>query len=162
VGIGLLNCSGSYSDRALVANNIISFNATQKSAGIHLYASNYQNVYYNSVNIFGETDDSRAFNQESGGASNNVMDNIFYNTAGGLVFYTTDIGSFSSDYNDLFTNGDNFSYNNGFIIDKQSWISSTSKDNNSLCENPEFVSNSDLHINQNTLIGRGIPVQEVP
>ncbi|NOY36455.1 MAG: hypothetical protein GXO83_02670, partial [Chlorobi bacterium] len=161
VGIALINCTGTWDHSALVDNNMISFNATGKSGGIHLYASDYQNIFYNSVNIFGNADESRAFNQEAGGGNNVVMNNIFYNTAGGLVYYFTDLGACSGNYNDIFTNGDNFAYNDGFITGMQSWVSTANKDNNSVSIDPIFVSDNDLHISQVMLVGKGIPKPEV-
>ena len=77
---------------------MISCNVNQLSAGIELFASNYQQIFYNSINIFGTATDSRAFDQESGGSSNKLQNNIFINKAGGLALYIEDPGSFSSDY----------------------------------------------------------------
>ncbi|MCF6241849.1 MAG: T9SS type A sorting domain-containing protein, partial [Bacteroidales bacterium] len=162
VGIGLISCDGSYSESGLTANNMISFNASDKSAGIHLYASNHQKIYYNSVNIFGNSNKSRAFNQESGGTDNDLKNNIFYNNSGGLVYYIANSNAFSSDYNDVLTNGSNFAYNAGtYITTKDDWLSSVNKDQNSVSVNPQYTADDDLHINELYLIGKGIPVAEV-
>ncbi len=156
VGIGVFNCGGNWNNRALVANNMISFNATGKSAGIQLYGSSYINVYFNNVNIFGDNaSESRNLNITS--SSGDVKNNIFHNTAKGLVYYNIP----PADYNDVYTNGDNFAYNNGFISDFESWVSTTGKDQNSVSIDPMFVSDTDLHINQAQLLAKGTYVNGI-
>ena len=161
VGINPTHCSGTMAEPALIANNMVSFNSTQKSAGIHLYSSNYQHIYYNSILVYGDAPDSRAFNQEAGGGSNVLKNNILSNTARGLVFYATDLSACSSDYNDLLTTGVYFAYSNGFINTMTDWQSATNKDSHSISADPLFVDSTDLHSRQLLLAGYGTAVAEV-
>ena len=166
-GIALINCNGSYYNRALIANNVITFNATQKSGGIHLYASKYQNILYNSVNIYGSTLESRAFNQEEGGSLNTLTNNIFSNQSGGLVIYTRDINSFSSDYNNYYSTGERFIYYGisdteyDWISNLANWQTDYSKDINSYSVDPEFVSDINLLPGNINLDGSGAILADV-
>ena len=160
-GISLVNCTGNTNNKSLIANNMISCNVNQLSAGIELFASNYQQIFYNSINIFGTATDSRAFDQESGGSSNKLQNNIFINKAGGLAFYIEDPGSFSSDYNSFYITSSNFGYYTTYIPGFDEWKSNLNKDSHSLLVDPQFNSDTDLHINQLILIGKGSPQPEV-
>ncbi|MCK4701144.1 MAG: right-handed parallel beta-helix repeat-containing protein, partial [Bacteroidales bacterium] len=145
-GIYLVDCSGASNNYGLLANNVIAFNTEIISAGIVLSGTSYQKVYHNSVNVFGSTQNSRAFNQEDGGSNNILKNNIFNNLSGGLVIYTRDINSFSSDYNNYYSTGDRFIYYGVsgteyyWISDLATWQSDYSKDLNSYSVDPKFVS----------------------
>jgi hypothetical protein len=160
VGLFLEGCTGTDS-LGLIANNVISFNSNQLSAGIVLSGTYSQRVYFNSVNIYGSTDDSRCFDQEGGGSSNVLTNNIFSNRSGGPVIYTTEPDSYSSDYNDFFSASERFIYSNGFINDLASWQSGQNKDLHSYSTDPYFVSDSDLHPLNPILNGTGMPVGAV-
>jgi hypothetical protein len=166
-GIYLVDCSGGYNDRGLIANNVIAFNTETISAGIVLSGTSYQKVYHNSVNITGSTQNSRAFNQEDGGSYNILTNNIFNNLSGGLVIYTTDINSFSSDYNNYYSTGDRFIYYGVsgtefyWISDLATWQSDYSKDLNSYSVNPKFVSDTNLLPGNIILDGSGAALAEV-
>lgn len=144
-GIYMTECSS-----GLIANNIIAFNTESMSAGIVLAGSSNQKVYNNSVNIFGTHENSRAFNQQEGGSNNDLKNNIFSNQAGGLVIYTTDVNSFTSDYNNYYSTGERFIYYEVsgtefyWISDLATWQSDYSKDLNSYSVDPKFVSNTNL------------------
>ena len=159
IGIASYNCSGySWNNTGnYIANNMISCNAANKTVGIHNYQSS-ENIFYNSVNIYGSNaTESRAFNYEEG--SIQIRNNIFYNNAGGLVYYVTNFPDL--DYNDIYTNGDNFAYKAGFITDFTAWKNTSGKDQNSIDVVPAFVSNSDLHINGNLLLKAGAPLSVI-
>ncbi len=158
IGIGIVDFK-SYNHYSNVANNMISFNATGKSAGIHIFNSVCVNVLFNSVYVYGNAVNSRAFNIEQSSVwSINVYNNIFINKAKGLVYYGA---SQKCDYNNLFTNGDNFAYTNEFIPTYYEWYHKTSQDVNSWHKDSIFVSPEDLHLKNFTLIGKGISKNEV-
>ncbi|MCD6566583.1 MAG: T9SS type A sorting domain-containing protein [Bacteroidales bacterium] len=166
-GIYLDECSGTGSNLGLIANNVIAFNTETMSAGIILEGSSYQKVYHNSVNVYGSTENSRAFNQQEGGSNNILTNNIFNNLSGGLVIYTKDINSFTSDYNNFYSSGDRFIYYGVtitefyWINDLATWQTDYSKDLNSYSVDPKFVSDTNLLPSSITLDGSGEALAEV-
>ncbi len=166
-GIYLDECNGQWDSLGLIANNIIAFNTEVISAGIVLSGSSYQRIYHNSVNIFGATENSRAFNQEDGGSNNHLKNNIFNNLSGGLVIYTRDVNSFSSDYNNYYSSGDRFIYYGVsgteyyWISDLSTWQTDYSKDLNSYSIDPKFVSDTNLLPGNIILDGSGTALAEV-
>ena len=167
VGIYLDECSGNSSNLGLIANNVIAFNTETMSAGIVLSGTSYQKVYHNSVNVYGSTENSRAFNQEEGGSNNILTNNIFNNLSGGLVIYTTDIYSFSSDHNNYYATGDRFIYYGVsgtefyWISDLATWQTDYSTDLNSYSVDPKFVSDINLLPGNISLDGSGAALTDV-
>ncbi|RLD57162.1 MAG: hypothetical protein DRJ01_14210, partial [Bacteroidetes bacterium] len=169
IGIALLNSNGhhyydSYSNLINeynnIANNTISFQATGKSAGIHSYSSDNL-VVYNSINIFGSNaTESRAINIENSDQHSIFKNNIFYNNAGGLVYYTTSF-NYNCDYNDVYTNGDNFAYKDNFIANRADWVSTSNKDQNSISIIPPYLSNNDLHLSPTLQFQAGTPINGI-
>ena len=160
VGIGLVNCTSTSDSMALMANNMVHYTADQLSAGILLSGSSFQNIYHNNVNVIGDAEQSRAFNQEEGGNNIKVYNNIFSNKANGLVIYSTNPGNIHYDYNVLYTTGERFIYTDNWISNLTAW-QSFGKGNHSLTLDPRFVSDSDLHIEQLQLFGKGMSIAEI-
>ncbi len=67
----------------LIANNFIT-DFGNNSKGIYSYSNTYQNFYYNSVNVLGDTD-SRAF-EDYASANLNLVNNIFAAPNGGYAY----------------------------------------------------------------------------
>ena len=161
-GIYMTECS-----TGLIANNIISFNTEAMSGGIVLSGSSNQKVYYNSVNIIGSTNDSRAFNQQNGGSGNYIYNNIFSNKSGGLVLYIRDINSFTSDNNNYYSTSDKFIYYGAsdtefyWISDLETWQTNYSKDLNTVSVDPQFVSETNLLPANIVLDGSGKVLAEI-
>ncbi|MCK4700954.1 MAG: hypothetical protein KAT38_11480, partial [Bacteroidales bacterium] len=166
-GIYIDECTGNGSNYGLIANNVIAFNTETMSAGIVLVGSSYQKIYYNSVNIIGSTDNSRAFNQQDGGSNNYLYNNIFSNKSGGLVIFTKDVNSFNSDFNNYYATGDKFIYYGVsdteyyWISDLATWQTDYSKDLNSWSVDPKFVSDTNLLPGNIILDGSGAALAEV-
>ncbi len=150
VGIYLKDGSGLSSELAYIANNSIAFEAYTKSAGIVLDdASSYQGIFYNSVNIIGDSEDSRSFNQQNGGTGNVVANNIFSNRGNGLVMYTTEPSAIDTDYNDYFATGGRFIYDGSTISNYstlEEWqLAYPNTELHSISVDPLFESEYDLH-----------------
>ena len=154
-GISLVDCQGNINNKSLVANNMISCNTTILAAGIEMYNSNYQLIYHNSILMYGNSSQSRSFDQESGGTFNEVKNNIFSNEAGGIIYYIENTNSFSADNNVFFSTKGSFAYYNDFIDEFAQWKSATNKDLNSCKADPNFVSQTDLHTQQKLLTAKG-------
>jgi len=154
IGVAVLNFAQDYGHNSYVTNNMISFNATGKSAGIHLYNCNhgYVNVLFNSVNVYGEAENSRALNIEnSTDWKLYFYNNIFINHAKGFVVY----GNINkTDYNNMATNGENFAYAGSYYTSLSDWQYNANKDKHSVGYDSVFVSDTDLHIKNYILTGK--------
>jgi hypothetical protein len=165
--MGIANLIGTGSG-LLCANNmiygIISEGAgatANNSRGIFSNASNQLDKYfYNSINLFGYDQSSSTTSRSAGiefglsATSPQIKNNIIVNTttfaentaehAFGYYFVTVPTG-LTSDYNDIYIPDGVVAYdgtNRTSILD---WIG-TGRDVNSVSANPQFVSNTDLHI----------------
>jgi hypothetical protein len=159
-GIYIYRCDGGFAPlgtAGLVANNTIS-HYWNSSRGIYLNASTYQNIYYNSVNSLTGTD-SRSF-EMTGGGNINVVNNIFANPADGYAYVVhTPAGIGTSDYNDYYSTGTYLAYwgtNN--IADLSALQIANSKDVNSLSINPQFASQTNLHVKSADLDSAATPL----
>jgi hypothetical protein len=113
------------------------------------------------VNSLGGTD-SRSF-EMTGGSNINVVNNIFSNPAGGFAYvvYTPD-GISISDYNDYYSTVTNLAYwSSNNIVDLSALQSANSKDVNSLSVNPQFASQTNLHVKSAILDSAATPLAGV-
>ncbi len=162
-GIYLYLCDGGVAPvgtAGLVANNTISHYANS-SRGIYLNASTRQNIYYNSVNSLTGTN-SRSF-EMTGGNNLNIVNNIFANPAGGYAYVvSTPSAITSSDYNDYYSTGVNLAYwGTSNIVDLSALQAANSKDVNSLSINPQFASQTNLHVKSAILDSAATPLAGV-
>lgn len=161
-GLYFTSSSGGDADRALVANNFIQIGKDNASTAIFLTSSNNIDIFYNSINVTSTSVNNSYSLYVSWSQDLDVKNNILANTAGGYnIFYQPDSYSFSSDFNNFYTTGNILGYYNGDVADLASWISITNKDSHSLAIDPLFVSDTDLHIEQNGLTGAATPLDRV-
>jgi subtilisin-like proprotein convertase family protein len=160
--ISLYYCDGSSTVRGLIANNFVQASGNQFRSGITVYLSNYQNVYYNSVNINNTNTSSRALYLESGG-NLRALNNILANTGGGYAYYVSNGNAINlSNFNDLYTTGSNFAYWQGTNASNLiNWRNISGRDLNSISEDPLFYSPTNLHVLQVALDSAATPVPEV-
>ena len=149
-------------DSSFFANNMITMGGTS-GTGIYAYGSlgHWFNFYYNSV-LMEKTNgsSSTAFEAESYYTGTfNLFNNILDNRGTGFAFHTsTSPGIVSSDFNDLYTNGNYLGYVFGNNYSSLStwkngtrWVSGSSFDANSISKDAPFVSNTDLHLAYSSL-----------
>jgi len=155
-GIYIRYCDGTSTNQGSIANNFISLNqGTYNHYGIYSYNSNYQNYYYNSVNINGGSTSSRALYHYNGG-NVNIANNILSNTGGGYALYVYNPSYVAlCNYNDLYATGSYLAYWQGNRATLNDLKTYSGKDLNSKSVNPNFFSSTDLHINNALLNGMG-------
>jgi parallel beta-helix repeat protein len=139
----------STSDSCVISNNMIVISQTSSDRyGIRLYYPRGVKVAHNSVSLQGNAVTSYCFGIDGGGGSNEVLNNIFENQAGGYVqSYKAPASIAISDYNNLRTTGTQFGYyNSSPVSTMNAWRSISGFDSNSTAYNPGFVANDDLHI----------------
>ena len=158
-GLYLENCTGTKSSPVLVANNMVNITGTanQPACGIYCYNGNYIKVFHNTVNILAgkATSNCMYFSCQSTGNSGNisVLNNIMTNTGSGCAI-NIDTAAVklnyvsSCNYNDLYVTGTYLGkYGLTDIFGFSAWQSATGKDANSISLLPEYLSNTDLHLN---------------
>ena len=148
-------------DEGLVVNNVISFRADRKSAGIALSKYSNSGIFYNSVWIYGSTTDSRAFNQENVSNNNTLKNNILNNTSGGLAIYSADASAFTSDHNGFQITGDRFAWTDHMMNTFDDWVSETGQDGHSHQADPAFFSVDSLYTVSPLLNGTAEPISRV-
>ncbi len=163
-GLYLLSCNGSSSNRGLVANNFISTSRVNSGNcyGISNNGSEYIDYYYNSVNIDGNNNFtfSRCIDIYSGGYIN-IKNNIFSNKISGYAFHANTLTAITiSDYNCLYSSGNNLAYWNGNKTDLTALQTASNMFFNSISVLPPFIFPMDLHLTS-PLNANALPIVEV-
>lgn len=132
-GIYMYYCDGTSVNRGLTGNNFVHIGGSSGTGyGIYVYCTNYQNFYYNSVNITRSGTGNIAFHQDNSLNSDNlrVQNNIFANSGGGYAIYIDDLSSLNiSDYNNLYSTGTNIgNWGGANCTTLSSWQTTSSKD----------------------------------
>lgn len=154
-------------DTLFVFNNmVIQTTGTGTNYGIYLNIANYVNVYNNSVLINGgSATGGRAFylTNLAGSTTNiNIRNNNFANLGGGYAYYINNTGAVTaSDYNNLYTTGNNLAYWGAAQTSLTGLQAASSKDLHSVSAPPGYVSSFDLHSTSIDLYHAGTPLASV-
>ena len=161
-----LSVEGYTTDRARIYNNFVT---SSGPAGIIMsYNSFYYDVCYNSINVIpapggspNPIATSSALKIDQGVAIL-VRNNNLANQAGGYAYYNTaNTWTFDSDYNNLYSPGNNLAYFNGKCPDLSAFQDSTGQDLHSLSVYPHYASDSDLHSIAPWLDEKAIPLTDI-
>jgi hypothetical protein len=151
----------------LVFNNFISVSSNTQATGV-FNSGYYTKIYNNSINIPSGTVNSYALQLESSTGSthedNEITNNVLSNNAKGYAFYSrfSENKILSSDFNNLFSNGDNIVFWGGNDISNLSeWQTASGFGSNSVSSYPNFISDSDLHTSNVLLNNAATPLPEV-
>lgn len=163
----LLNkVNSSKGNETWVTNNFTAPGGNAAAIGIFIETCSFINVFHNNIHISSTTLGSagRCINiqNSSGYCGNiNIFNNIMVNRGPGfgLITFTTD--TISANYNCYYTSG-YIGYWNGYLSNTLSiWSLYSKQDTNSMVANPLFYSNTDLHIREKQLAGKGKYFSEV-
>lgn len=161
-GTGIYS-SESYAEEGLhglIANNFINIRGgAYYSYGLYIADGNNQRIYHNTVQVATNYSDVHALHLNYVDQFD-VKNNIFTNTGGGSAFYSQN-AEFTSDYNDLYTTGENVAYYNGTAANFTQWKNITGGDLHSLSVDPRYVSPTDLHTREIVLNDAGTAISEV-
>lgn len=159
-GIRLSNFATLSKPRGLVSNNFIHIGGSSHSNGISCENAYTLIISNNSVNITNTGTTSRAFNiYHSYNTSTDLLNNILVNTGGGYALYSSAANLLNlSDYNDIYATGINLAYWGTNVTDLANLKSLSSKDVHSVSVDPQFVSSTDLHIQDASLNNTGTPL----
>ncbi|PCH69979.1 MAG: hypothetical protein COC01_00005, partial [Bacteroidetes bacterium] len=161
-GIFLSYCYGTITKQGLIANNFVTSTSTNNPYCIKLDNSDYQKIYHNSVNITQGSTSGAGLHLYNGN-NLSVKNNALANYGVGYAYYSNSSTSVtSSDYNALYSNGTNLAYwANSNQVDLATLQTNSGMDANSVNVMPTYISDTDLHLNTDSLAGKGTPVSEV-
>ena len=146
---------------SLIANNFISQSVSLGTVyGFYSTTSSNLKIYHNSISTYGSTSYYSMY--FTGGANNILRNNSVVNNGGGYAIYAASTTSIaSSDYNNFFTTGTKLGYWGAACANLAAWKTASSKDTNSVSENPDYISAFDLHVYTPALNNIGTPLAEV-
>ncbi|PCJ85615.1 MAG: hypothetical protein COA57_07305 [Flavobacteriales bacterium] len=154
-GIRLHNCDGTSGNEAEVSNNmlVIGTSKNQSNHGMYVQASDYVNIYYNSIRTNCTWVSAGANNAfwHDGGTNNNIKNNIFVNNFANDDAWAIRVntpGAISTlDYNCLYFGGSVIGkWNVTEYATLGDWQTITGMEANSMNSDPTFTSATDLHI----------------
>ncbi|GAL86035.1 parallel beta-helix repeat-containing protein [Sporocytophaga myxococcoides] len=139
-GIDLTSLNSSQTQE--IANNDIYITGTSVARGIYVYYSDNVEIYHNTIRIKSTSLDKDVAAVKLLGNNNRLFNNNLAVLDEGYVVYFEQ-GSFSSNYNNLYSKGKYTGFYNEDIKDLQEWKQLTGKDNQSLAVNPNFKNASE-------------------
>ncbi|MBK9336177.1 MAG: right-handed parallel beta-helix repeat-containing protein [Lewinellaceae bacterium] len=162
-GISIENSDSPLGSEGLIANNFVSIGEGFATAvyGIYLNGSDRVRVYHNNVNANSSSTASRAlYNTTSTGLD--ARNNIFACPLGAMPVQMNTSTSVTSNYNDFYTTGGLIgSWQGVSKATLADWQLASGQDGNSRSINPQFISSTDLHIQEPSLNNAGTPVAGV-
>jgi len=166
-GIRVYYCDATQNNPGTVSNNMIRIIGSSSSPyGLYVYNSNHVNFYYNTILINTSTSNQngRALYQSSG-SNLRFKNNIYCNKSDGYTIYiNTPAAIVESDYNDLYTTGQNIAYwsGTGAISSLATLQNVSGKEAHSVSVLPVFVAVDNLHLVYSTLNNGGTPIAGIP
>jgi len=164
-GLYIEDCDNLVSSPALIANNFISIGGTNIARGIYMIGSSYYTILHNNFHIT-TTHTGQSVGVPMYLTSNpslKVYNNNFSNAGVGYGIYANNNTSFLADHNNYYVPGAYLGYWNGTARTTLSdWQTATSQDLNALEINPQYMSDSNLHVSNVLLNGAGLFQALVP
>lgn len=155
MGLYQYNCLGASGDTALIANNFINVGTNNSVYGAYIQYPGFLNFFNNNINLTSSNTSSCAgyFYEPS---NTSVCNNIFSTSGAGYSLYSY-YGSFiRSNFNNFYTLGSNLlSRNSTDYSSLSTYYTATGYEQKSLNVDPDYVSNSDLHVRGSDLDGKG-------
>ncbi|MFA6402524.1 MAG: T9SS type A sorting domain-containing protein [Salinivirgaceae bacterium] len=151
-----------YSDGTGVTPGMIANNFIQCAGlnGLYMYSSDYHNIYHNSINHTGNN--SGAALTANYGSNIKIVNNILNATSNGYAYYTNSTTNIlESDYNNINTDGTRYAYYNATATDLADWQTKSGKDAHSFEVQPEFMSETDLHLLSFDLMEQAAVLSEI-
>ena len=154
-------CDGQ-SSKGLIANNFFS-NTGSSGKAIEFSNTMNQNIYFNSINLTGSG--ASGFTLTSNSAQANRFKNNIIKVTSGICMDIDNINNgFSTlDYNDYYYPGAVMGKINGTTYSTLAqWKTASGKETHSVNYNPNFISTTDLHINNSSVAQKGTSANYSP
>ncbi len=161
-GFYFTNSDGAVGARGLLANNFVSIGqgTSRASYGIYLTASDYNDIYHNSVRVESSNANSRAFHLA--GNEMRVKNNVFANFDQGYAYYKQSGNNLETDFNDLYAPSIFLGYWDGNnAADINAWQNLSGQAASSIKVDPRFASPIDLHADEVDLNNTGTPLAQI-
>ena len=157
IGIYIDSCNNTPNFRGQISNNLISISKKGAKHGVYFRESSNQNCYHNNVGVGTLLTDTTVCSALKiiDSKQLELINNIFSNEQRDGYAIHVDGYDMNSDYNDFYSTGEYLAYFNEKIKDLGEWREKTGKDFNSFSVNPNFLSKTDLHIQQFELYKKG-------
>jgi hypothetical protein len=159
--IFMQTCDG-LSTKGLIANNFMSASGTSVK-GINFSNSLNQHIYFNSINL--SNSGTGFYLTVNGSGANRFKNNIVKVGSGG---YCMDISNINAaftalDYNDYYFPGGSMGKIAGTTYSTfAAWKTASGQDAHSMNDNPNFISNTDLHIVSSNIALKGTSANTTP
>ncbi len=155
----LYSCNLSSGDTGIMANNFITSNIGGSTRSIYLNSNNNLTIAYNNV-LLTTNDASDAALYLQWNYDLTIANNNFINLGTGyaLYNYNTQWQWDYSDHNNFFTKGNSLIYYGSNRDTLGAWQASTNLDTNSISIDPEYISATDLHVENVSLNNNGIAI----
>ena len=159
-GIFLQNSDAESGNTGMVANNFVRVNTAGSTYGIRTN-SQYQDIFYNSINVTGNSTSSAALYAD--GVNSSFKNNSFVNQAGGYAFEITTSTGDDIDYNNYYTTGSYPVTADGTdYTGIEDWRAANPGYNSAyLTDNPPYTSESDLHLLVSELDSSGASISGI-
>jgi len=145
-GIFFGSSSASPGNESIISNNFINISGTVYGAyALNLDAVQYVKILNNTFQINNNHYISTPVDIKYSSSYLTLKNNIFVNNGGGPVINCYTRNNISSNYNLMYTTGNNFGYYNGARSKFADWVSASGMDNKSINVKPTFYSDSNLH-----------------
>ncbi len=155
VGLYMYRGGGTSGNEMVIANNMIYAGGPSGTGrGVYFNQTSYIDFFFNTVlNNAESTSFENAVVKQYGGADIEYKNNVLANFGEGSVYRLS--GTYSSDFNDLYTNGAVISQGDTTLAD---WVSSQSMDGNSVSVDPIFDGPKDLHASHTHIDSAGLTI----
>jgi len=150
-----------YCDTINVYNNYLTSKGDFKSYGIFSHLSSHTDIYFNSINITNTDLGSESYGikiveGEKFDIKNNILNNKY---AGSPIYINWGAQNYTLDYNDYHNPyGQIGQLGDDVYFSLSQWADAVNGDGNSLSENPFYISDTDLSMNQILLNNRALPI----
>nr|NQU92597.1 right-handed parallel beta-helix repeat-containing protein [Bacteroidota bacterium] len=172
-GIWLKHCDNSDGVRGLMANNFISVSVGNgNTSGLSMFHCVDVDVFYNSINLYGNgTGYSSCFEMDCFNSGimfeNEIFNNILSNTADGLGINYSESCNNNNYVDDCNYNAFNISgtkiasFNGSDCTNLYSWQQASGFDANSIVTDPEFYSETNLHLTGFCVVGKATAMEYI-
>ncbi|HET6990588.1 MAG TPA: hypothetical protein VFJ43_04655, partial [Bacteroidia bacterium] len=151
----------------VIENNMVSVQGSAATKGMDITTKNDLDILYNTVRYQGTSgsDACKLSWAVSSDFSVNVINNNFSDFSGGYALEIVNPGVYRGDFNNFYTNGTYVilgPYPFGNIPVLHQWVAGSGQDPHSISSQPQFVSVTDLHANNDfAVMDAGTPLSQI-
>ncbi|HZV70613.1 MAG TPA: CARDB domain-containing protein [Saprospiraceae bacterium] len=158
-GLHIESCAATANERGRIVNNFLIVSGNSEIYGLLINSSEYYDVLHNNVLVHSSYNGFALYYHSDN--SLNIVNNIFSNEGAGYAVYENNQPGLISNYNNFYHIGAFGFWNGGGLADLSNWQIASGQDANSHSVNPQFMSESNLHVSNIILNGAGQTIPSV-